>query len=226
MLNLFHTSRQAYAECCPIFFQQNMFDFSIAEPTVTAASMCLALLNDRSQQALQHIRRIHLILGESLYGQVDLSVPNPWPQWGQLCIEVSTVLSLHELILSVNGRLSTYWAHRPPMNLGNFGLQPWVQEVCRITNLGKLEVDVTIDRVYLDRVDLIDHLLARMLANGPRLQKMNGENGGRSVVGCGIELRPTDEVWRFGAARAAPHLGARVFDQQNGRGERSIPTAG
>ncbi len=67
------------------------------------------------------------------------------------------------------------------------------------------------DRVYLDRVDSIDHLRARMLANEPRLQKMREqdllctkENNERSIVSCDIELRPTNKVWRFGAA-----LGAR-----------------
>ncbi|KAL9068488.1 MAG: hypothetical protein Q9161_006136 [Pseudevernia consocians] len=169
-LNLFHTSCQVYAECWPIFYKQNMFDFSNAETSIIATSMCLAFLNDRSQQALQHIRRLHLIFGEPLYRHGWSNPTSFSPQWGQLCIRISTVLSLHQLVLTVNERFPKRLVPWPALESDRARLPPWMQGVCRITNLRKLELDVASDRQ--DGLELINHLRVRMLAHGSDLLKM------------------------------------------------------
>lgn len=168
-LNLFHTSRQIYTECWSIFYKHNMFDFSSSGTTVTAASMCLAFLNDRPQRALQLIRRIHLSFGEPLHHQDSRLIPSPLsPQWGSLCTILSRNLSLHQLILSVDGRFSNIC----PVIPGNGGVQSWVQEICKITNLSKLDVDVTSKLEFEGAFNLIDYLRARMLTNGLDLEKL------------------------------------------------------
>lgn len=67
-----------------------------------------------------------------------------------------------------------------------------MQEICQITNLRKLEVDVnvTADKFYYVGLDvgleLINHLRARMLANGSGLEKVGLEEFlyTKKVVGC------------------------------------------
>ena len=168
-LNLFHTSRQIYTECWSIFYKHNMFDFSCSETTVMAASMCLAFLNDRPQPALQLIRRMHLSFGEPLHHKDSQLIPSsPSPQWGQLCTRLSENLSLHQLILSVDGRSANFC----PVDPGNGGVQSWVQEICKITNLSRLEVDVTSKLKLEGAFDLINYLRARMLTDGSILEKL------------------------------------------------------
>ncbi|KAF6230480.1 hypothetical protein HO133_004824 [Letharia lupina] len=176
-LNLVHTSHEVYAECWPIFHKQDIYDFTNAETTVTAASMCLAYLNDQSQQALLPIRKMHLIIGQPLYHEDGGLIPRPLLAPAGLT-----------LVLSVNGTVPSF----KTINPGNGGLQPWVQEICQITNLRKLEVDVnvTADKVYYVGLDvgleLINHLRARMLANGSGLEKVGLEEFlyTKKVVGC------------------------------------------
>lgn len=168
-LNLFPTSRQIYTECWSIFYKLNMFDFSSAESAVTAASVCLAFLNDRPQQALRLIRRMHLSFGEPLHHQASRFLPGPLsPQWGQLCTKISANRSLHHLVLSVNGVFPDFGMVDP----GNGGLEPWVQEICKVTHLRKLEVDVTSKAEFENTFDLINYLRARMLLSGSNLEKM------------------------------------------------------
>ncbi|KAF6240730.1 hypothetical protein HO173_001403 [Letharia columbiana] len=83
--------------------------------------MCLAYLDDRPQQALLQIRGMHLLIGEPLYHEDGGLIADPlWPQWGQLCAELSTKLSLHQLVLSVSGTVPGF----KTINTGNGGLQP------------------------------------------------------------------------------------------------------
>lgn len=172
ILNLFHTSRQIYTECWPIFYKHNMFDFSNSKTTFTAASMCLAFLNDRPQPALQHIHGMHLSVGPPLHQQHSHTIAGPIPsQWGQLCTKLSGDLSLDQLILSVDGR----FPYRGPVDAGNGGVQTWVQDICKITTLRKLEVDVT-SKDYESAFDLINYVRARMLVNGSELEKMEQED--------------------------------------------------
>lgn len=106
-----------------------MFDFSSSETTVAGASMCLAFLHDHP---LQIIRRVHLSSGEPLHYQDSRLMPSPLsPLWGQLYTKLSRKLSLHQLILSVDGRSSKIC----PVDPGNGGVQIWVQEICKITNM-------------------------------------------------------------------------------------------
>lgn len=171
-LNLFYTSRQIYTECWPIFYKHNMFDFSNAKTTFTAASMCLAFLSDRPEPVLQHIHRMHLSVGGSLHQQDSQFIPGPIsPLWGQLCTKVRGHLSLDQLILSVDGRFS----YPGPVDASNGGVQTWVREICKITTLRKLEVDVT-SRDYEGAFDLINFLRARLLMKGSELEKMEAED--------------------------------------------------
>lgn len=168
-LAIFQTSRQVYAECWPIFYQRNLFDFSKAEKTITAASMCLAFLNDRPPQALQFIRRMHLQFGESLYhDRAWLNLRPYCPQWGQLCSQISTKLSLRQLVLSVSER----YARSGIIDPGIVDFHPWVQEIRQITNLRELKVDVMCKGECEEVCKLINHLRARMLANKSGLQEL------------------------------------------------------
>lgn len=159
-LSLFCTIHQVFAGCWPIFYKQNMFDFSNAETSFTATSMCLAFLNDRPQQVLQHTRRMHLIFGNLLCHRFGWSIPPaPWSK-------NSTVLSLHRLILSVSETFPDSGIHRSTLYPDKVGPKPWVPEICRITNLRDLEVDVTSNCKRLAGLDLSNDLRARMLVNG------------------------------------------------------------
>ena len=115
---------------------------------------------------------MHLSVGGPLHQQDSQLIGGLIsPQWGQFCTKLSGDLSLDHLILSVDGRFS----YPGPVDTSNGGVQTWVGEICKITTLRKLEVDVT-SREYEGAFDLINHLQAKMLMTGSELKKMEQED--------------------------------------------------
>ena len=135
VLNLFLTNRKVYSEAWPIFYEQNAFAFTIPRRPEQSALNCLWFLYDRPYHALQHIRKLHLLMGtcphKSLQGDIC-----SWPMT-TILDEISRYLSLRVLVLYVRGTVTD-----APMPAYMTPKVRWREEIMKVTGLEELHFDI------------------------------------------------------------------------------------
>lgn len=138
-LNIFRTNRKVYSEAWPIFYMNNVFDFTSAmelDPlTLTGGQSrnCINFLIDRPRYALRLISEIRLRLGGHIERPLWQSIIGV--HWAQICNILGRELSLRTLVLHLDGE--------PPFDHGSYWPSDWTDQLGKIKGLRRFDVHLT-----------------------------------------------------------------------------------
>lgn len=133
LVNIFLISRQVYFEAWAIFYEQNAFAFAIPTNTFLSGMVCLNFLYDRPHHALQHIREMHLLIGNAPQHPIRFELSRG--PWEILLDEINRYLSIRVLVLYIRGRIDDAPSYHSPD-------LPWRKWLYKMNGLQKLDLDI------------------------------------------------------------------------------------
>ncbi len=166
LINIFLASRAVYSETWPIFYQKNAFSFAKPMPSNGAlastrgARNFLWFLYDRPYHALQHIRELHLHIGNAPQHPIRFKMAAGY--WQTLLDEISRYMSVRVLVLYIQGRIDHPDNYRLPD-------MPWKDWLCKITGLEELHMDIIGENTSEETIAFVKEMRSRMVVGGQHI---------------------------------------------------------
>ena len=180
LLNIFLASRAVYSETWPIFYQENAFSFAMPiHPNGALASHwearnCLRFLYDRPYHVLQHIRELHLHIGNAPQNPIRFKLTSGY--WQILLDEISRYMSVRVLVLYLRGRID----HPDGYHLPDMRWKDWL---FKITGLEELHLEIIGFNTSEEIIAFVKEMRSRMVVGGEHIGTGNFVLGQRSVPG-------------------------------------------
>ena len=180
LINIFLASRAVYSETWPIFYQKNAFSFAIPMPnngtlaSRRGARNCLWFLYDRPHHALQHIRELHLHIGNAPQHPIRFKLTDGYCQ--TLLDTISRDMSVRVLVLYIRGTIGHHDTYRLPD-------MPWKDWLSKITGLEELHMDIIGDSTSEETIAFVREMRSRMVVGGEHTRTDNFVLGQRSTPG-------------------------------------------